>query len=409
MRALYTIIFALALAAPADAADLRVGLSASIRQLIVGPDGGAWAYVSDLERSRVARITPQGAVRWTRAPSYFAGTLGPDGQAWILDGRDLLRIDGNGGATRRRVPSLYTAMVTGPDGTAWVVGQETARMAADGTVVPLSLEVPGCADVRPSALALASDGAVWFYEHGCGFVRIPPGGAPAVVANPEHAAIKLVPDHQGGVWFSHHVAPGGGHVDAGGRVTMLKRASGRFGTWDVAVAPDGGAWYADGRCSLVKASPDGSVRRHPIALPANQVAFDPAGGVWLASATRARHTTLDASPKGCDDTPPTARIEPDPRKPVSLAALRRQGGFKVTVREPFWIEGSLFDGDEDYAFADVYETSTARHGRTVLMPLDEEELRDLARHKGTPLMLVASIRDREGNEGFVEHELRFRR
>ncbi|RKQ87520.1 hypothetical protein C8N24_5543 [Solirubrobacter pauli] len=408
MRAFCTIIALLALAAPAHAADLRVGLKSSVRQLIVGPDGGAWAHVSATRSSRVVRITPQGAQRSTRTSAYVGGGLGPDGRAWLLDGPDLLRIDGNGLATRTPVAAGYDELVTAPDGTAWVFdGENGARLAADGTAQPLDLAIPGCPKAYPHGLTRAADGAIWFYASHCGFVRVPPGGTPTVVANPDEAGTILAPDAHGGIWFSVHIGPGGGHVDTSGRVTLLKRP-GHLGTRDVAVAPDGSAYYATGQCFLTRAAADGRVSRHPIAVPATLVDFDAAGGLWLATPSRVRHTTLDAPAAGCDDTPPTVRIVPDPAKPVSLAALRRQGGFKLTVGEPFQVEAYVFDGPGDYSFGHVYTSVTARGGRTVRMALDVDELRDLARQRDEPLALVGTVRDREGNEGGFEHELRLK-
>ena len=83
---------------------------------------------------------------------------------------------------------------------------------------------------------------------------------------------------------------------------------------DVEVAPDGAAWFATGRCTLARAAADGSVTLHPVPIPASRLAFDPTG-VWLASPARLVHTTLDAPPGACDDTPPAVRVRPAVRRP----------------------------------------------------------------------------------------------
>ena len=406
-------VFTLLLSGSAQATDtLRLGLKSQLRQVITGPDGGAWAGVYSYERSRVIRVTPQGALRSTPVDYFGAddgGALGPDGQAWFADGSGVTRIDAAG--TKTAIPLEHVPfgrLATGPDGTAWLTGNDViVRVAPDGTVSPTPLTVPNCPEFRPFALARASDGAMWFGDQ-CGLVRLPPDGSAAVVANPRRVwARKLVPDRQGGVWFSTDREPGGGHVDATGRVTLLKSKD-PFGMHDVAVAPDGSAWFAAGKCTLSRASADGTLTTQPTAIPAWHVGFDPAGGLWLGSLARLQHTTLDAPPGKCDDTPPSVRIVPDPSKPVSLATLRRQGGFKITVREPFAIEGYVFDSEADDTIAGVDQTVTTRGGRTVRLAMSARLLGRIARHTGQPLGLFADVRDREGNYAGPEYELRLK-
>ena len=201
--------------------------------------------------------------------------------------------------------------------------------------------------------------------------------------------------------------PGGGHIEASGRVTLLKSED-PFGMQDVAVAPDGSAWFAGGKCALWRASANGTLTRRPTAIPAWHVGFDPAGGLWLGSFARLQHTTLDAPAGACDDTPPRARVVPDPSKPVSLATLRRQGGFKITVREPFAIEGYVFDSEADETIAGVDRTVSARGGRTVRLAMSARLLRSIARRTGEPLGLTADVRDRDGNYAGLQYELRFK-
>ena len=404
-------VFSLLLCGSAQAADtLRLGLQSTLRQVVTGPDGGAWAGVYSYEHSRIIRVMPQGALRPTPV-EYLGGDggLGPDGQAWFPEGRGVMRIDAAGAQTAIPLESVpFGQLTTGPDGTAWLTGNDVIlRVAPDGTVSPTPLTVPGCPKFRPYALARASDGAMWFSDL-CGLVRLPPGGSAAVVASPRRVwARKLVPDQQGGVWFSTDHEPGGGHVAANGRVTLLKSKD-PFGMQDVAVAPDGSAWFAGGKCTLSRASAHGTLTTQRTAIPAWYVGFDPSGGLWLGSLARLQHTTLDAPVGRCDDTPPSARVVPDPSKPVSLATLRRQGGFKITIREPFAIEGYVIDSDADESIAGVNRAVTARGGRTVRIAMSARLLRRIARRTGQPLGLSADVRDREGNYASLEYELRFK-
>ena len=93
---------------------------------------------------------------------------------------------------------------------------------------------------------------------------------------------------------------------------------------------------------------------------------------------------------------------------LGLATLRRQRGFKITVREPFAIESYVFDSDADETVAGVLTQVTGRRGRTVRLPVSNRLLREMARHKGAPLGLTGTLRDREGNYRGFDHELDFK-
>ena len=379
-------IFWLLLSGSAQAADvLRLGLKSEISTLVTAPDGGAWVSVHSAERPRVVRVTPQNALRSLPLKGYDGhGTLGPDGRAWFESGDGILRVDQAGAGDTLPVDGRLYQLATGPDGAVWLSTNPLTRVAPDGSVTRVPVAVPGCEELRPHVLTVASDGALWLATV-CGFVRVPPGGTPAVVAKPRRGgfARKLVPDSRGGVWFSADTAPGGGHVDAAGRLTPLKSED-WSGMQDVALAPDGTAWFATGRCSIAAAGADGTLTPRRTPVPVWHLGFDGTGGVWLASAARLLRTTVGAPAGRCDDTPPRARIVPDPSKPVSLATLRRRGGFELTVREPFAVDAVVYDLDADSSIASVDRAVTARRGRTVRLPMSARLLRSLERSPRAP-------------------------
>jgi hypothetical protein len=243
----------------------------------------------------------------------------------------------------------------------------------------------------------------WSFDVTCGFVRFPPGGSPAVLGHRLPWADRLVPDQSAGMWFTTDLDPGGGHIDATGRITLL-RGLGR-GTFDVAVAADGSAWFATRTCSLVRATLDGAVTRTRVPIPAWELELDPAGGVYLARRVRLQRTTLGAPAAGCDDRPPRVQIKPNPAKRVRLAALRRNRGFAITVREPFAMESFVTDpGEDPFSGADAVVTS--KGGRTVRVPISQRKLRQFARRKNPVLHLLADVRDREGNYTDIDMEVR---
>lgn len=406
MRALATIVAVLAFAAPAQAQDVfRLPLGYALDTLAATPDGGVWAGVWTRDSVEVRRVAPDGSVRTTPAlPPFNDLVLGPDGLPWLLSGSSIVRVDAAGTLGTVTENAFTSALAVGPDGTGWMQTQEDQiqRITPDSTITSADVAVPGCAYFRVRTLARASDGAMWFFADGCGVVRWPVGGTPAVIHQSAVYIEQLVPDHAGGMWFSSPHDPGGGHFDVTGRLTRLR---GLERAYDVAVAPDGSAWFTTGRCRLARANADGTVALRPTAIPGWQLEFAPDGGIWLGSGARLQRTTLGASAPGCDSKPPKVTITPKPSARVSLAALRRHRGFELRVREPFAVLAWLADSGEDPF------TSVSRAGRAgaVRLKVSAAELRRLARRKHPVLDMRVELRDREGNYLDLEYELRLTR
>ena len=78
------------------------------------------------------------------------------------------------------------------------------------------------------------------------------------------------------------------------------------------------------------------------------------------------------------------------------------------MSEPFAIESYMFDSDADETVAGVLTQVAARRGRTVRLPVSNRLLRAMARHKGAPLGLTGTLRDREGNYRGFDYELDFK-
>ncbi|MDA0184446.1 hypothetical protein OJ997_29345 [Solirubrobacter phytolaccae] len=406
MRALATMVAVLALAAPAQAQDVfRLPLGHSLDTLVATPDGGVWGSVWTRDSVEIRRVTPDGAVRITPAlPPLNDLVLGPDGLPWLLSGGSIERVDAAGTLGTVAENAFAGALAVGPDGTGWMQTQEDQiqRITPDGTITSDDVAVPGCRFFRVKTLARASDGAMWFFASGCGVVRWPVGGAPAVIHQSAVYIEQLVPDGAGGMWFSSPYAPGGGHFDVTGQLTRLR---GLERAYDVAVAPDGSAWFTTGRCRLARANADRTVTLMPTAIPARQLEFAPDGGIWLGSGARLQRTTLGASAPGCDSTPPKVTIAPKPQARVSLAALRRHRGFTITVREPFAVQAWLIDGDEG-PFARAYHAGKAG---TVRLKVSPAKLRQLMRRKHPVVGLQLELRDREGNSVDYEQQVRLTR
>jgi hypothetical protein len=173
-------------------------------------------------------------------------------------------------------------------------------------------------------MARAADGAMWIADIGCGrLLRVDAAGTRAFALD-----IEGFPERTDSIV---------GHVDARGAITRVRLPARRGYATDVAVAPDGSAWFAFGRCFFGRIAPGGPLEFVPAPIPARKLAFDPAGGVWLASAARLVH---NSATRACDETPPRVRLRPALRRSVSLAALRR--GIRIEVREPSFVAAGAF-------------------------------------------------------------------
>ena len=174
-------------------------------------------------------------------------------------------------------------------------GERITRVAPDGTVTDSRLTVNGCTNVIGYDIVRAADAAMWF-TGSCGLVRVPPSAGPGTVIAKESLTriTNLAADLTDGVWFTTFEAPGGGHADTGGDLTLVRRNLGRPS--GVAVAPDGrrGSRAAGARSRA--SPPTATVTLHRVPIPVSSVAFDAVGGVWLASPARLVHTTLDSRP-----------------------------------------------------------------------------------------------------------------
>jgi streptogramin lyase len=410
----HTAILAVAFAtlvglAPAARADdvAQVGLGSEIESLVAGPDGGAWVAIERRAGHAIGRASAAGGFRTTAVEDNLNGTatLGPDGQAWFAAflGR-VLRADAAGNVTRLGPFDSVEAMATGPDGTLWTGAGDARRIThvrADGETSTTALSLPAC-PIEPAFTAMqrAADGAVWIADIGCGrVIRVAADGSRRVIdLGLEESPDALAADAAGGMWFTERSNPIIGHVTVDGTITRVPLSDDRGTATDVAAAPDGSAWFAFGRCFLGRVAPGGGLAFVRAPIPARRLAFDPAGGLWLASAARLVH---DAPAGTCDERPPSVRVS----RIGSLAALRR--GIRVTVREPSYVTASAF-----YEFGPDIPTETGRDlakalprsGTVTYRPpagVLRRFQRALARGDRPEMSFYVFATDREGNTAVV--------
>jgi streptogramin lyase len=408
---------ALALLASAPVEVARAGFGSSFGALVASPDGGAWVQIDRSTRAllenRLGRyddaIGRAGADHRFRSAASdgpllgAAGTLGPDGQAWFSGGLTLIRSDVEGTVTRTALSEGLPGIgAVGPDGSLWAADDRTGTLfsvTAQGAVTKAPLRLPPCelhaifADMRTAA-----DGAVWIADAGCRrLVRLGPDGTPAkIVPTLDDAPSRLAADATGGMWFTQtfESSRGVGHVDATGTIERFALPEGRDVVTGIAATGDGGAYLAFGRCALGRIGADGALRFGPAPIPVAQVAADPAGGLWLASARRLVHAAPGPLTRGaCDDRPPTIRLSPVLRERVTLARLRR--GVRIAVREPALVYASADYGDDDHDTR--MKLVRGRRGGALVFHVPKAALRRFEHARGARLSLYIEITDREGN------------
>jgi streptogramin lyase len=417
-------------APPALAGEaVHVRLGSSLSELIVGPDGGAWVSVDRGRRDgAIGRAQPDGRFRTTAtSESVFEGALGPDGNAWYqVDGAEFLRSDANGEVIERGEEDyddpFGPTFATGPDGTLWSPTPKQDgfwHVTPDGkaTKAPGGLPKPCRDGMILTDMARASDGAMWLSDEGCErLIRVSPAGTTTITLQEDPD--QLAADASGGMWVSGGLGSATvRHADATGNLTSADLPDDLFSARDIAVAPDGSAWLAFAECRLVRVSPAGGVTTAPAPVPAAELGFDPAGGMWLASAARLVHVAPGEGFGRCDDRPPAVRLGPGrDGGTVSLKRLRRRGGLTVKLREPVAATAFAVYYDDEGATADIGDT-TARifrgpRGGTIRYRVPAKRLRrfarDLAAGRKPFLSFAAFAQDVEGNPGFDSLAVRIR-
>ncbi len=391
---------ALALAAqPAPTVEVaHLGLGSEFGAPVVGSDGGAWVPIdrsaAEYDRGEsdpddaLGRAMPDGTFRVAAVDGRLSPTgavLGPDGQAWFPVGLSIDRFDAAGNLTRSELPQpLGDVAATGPDGTLWSADARAGRLLrvnAQGAVTSARLKLPAC-EARSffQAMQTAADGAVWIADGGCSrMIRLAPDGTAAVheLADDERP-LTLAPDRAGGIWFSgDSIQTRVGHIDAAGMIHRWPTPE-RYGpARAIAVGPDGTA----------------------------HLAFDPGGGLWLASASRLVHAPSSTLSRGmCDDKPPAVRLSPALRRSVRLARLRR--GIRISVREPATISATGDYGNDDHDWR--LRIVRVKAGGSLVFRLPRGQLkryeRLLAAGRRPEISLYVQAYDRDGNIGQVEQE-----
>ena len=183
---------------------------------------------------------------------------------------------------------------------------DPSRSHAQGAVTLTT----GAARVRPrrpssSGFERAADGAMWMADKGCNrLVRAHRRRGTRIALGRRRRGVA--PDARGGMWFA--AAPTRvGHVDAGGTVRTLDARGARHAI-DVAVAPDGSAWFAPGSCGLPRAAGRRGADGARAIARAGSSASSRTGGCGSRAARGSSTSCWRATAGQCDDRSPAVHL-----------------------------------------------------------------------------------------------------
>ncbi len=380
----------------------------------VAPTGAVWVASSGPTRARSAIGTVVlGGVSWTSLPIAGAPLGGtsenavfarPDGGVWgFFGGRMAVRSTGTSFASTAALSrgSYESAAGASADGSALVVPYEQesfVRVGLDGSTSTVHYSAPkppgesNCAidriDAVPDNTLVVDDDChrlVRLRLDGSVAETIPLTGAleewadfPRVAAGPS-----------GDLWIggdsslAHRVGGGATNV-------ALPQTDGFLGPW--ATAPDGSLWIAQAQGCVLMHITTGGVQRVPAPITAEAIATAPDGTVWLTNRNQLAHVGPAGEGGSCDGSQPTVRLPDVKHGRVTLAALRRRHGLRVTSSEP----GSMI-GAVTVAGVDIKpQQAVDRHGTT--LRFTQNVLRRIARG-GRMEVRYLQVWDANGNGG----------
>ena len=237
-----------------------------------GPDGGLW--FAECQGDKIGTLTVTGNFTEWALPSTsscpYQIASGSDGALWFTEYHNLNhqigRITTTGTITEYAVPNTagpitqVYGIASGPDGALWFTSPNTSQVGRITVSGQITL-YPLPATTSPGAIVAGPDGALWFLDNttNTGIGRITTAGV--ITTYPVPAALAgtlgaIVAGHDGALWFTSSMASGSaiGRISTTGEITSFPVPSALYG---LAVAPDGGLWFASNTTTLGHITPTG--------------------------------------------------------------------------------------------------------------------------------------------------------
>jgi streptogramin lyase len=195
--------------------------------ITMGQDGNFWFTLSN--SSKVARITPQGVINYSRTPSLSNPafiTPGPDGNIWFGEGSTgkIASVSPNGVITEFQFSffGVSVGITTGSDDNIWFTDQTdhavwrfeiaTGRFTEFRTPTPNSF---------PGDITTGSDGNMWFTEQAVDkFGRITPDGVITEFTGVS-APTSIAAGPDGNLWIASAFTPQIARVTPAVQITIF--------------------------------------------------------------------------------------------------------------------------------------------------------------------------------------------
>jgi streptogramin lyase len=380
----------------------------------VAPTGAVWVASSGPThgQSGIGTVGPLGVHLTTLAitgqplggTSDNAVWARPDGGVWgFFGGRVAIRSTATSFATTALLSrGEYESSAGVPaDGSALVMsdGAESfVRLGLDGTKTTVRYSAPksaGQSNCSPERFATPPDGTLYVSD-GCRRIvhlrldgsvleTIPLTGAldewsdfPRVLAGPS-TDLWISGDSS----LSHRV---------GGVVTKVTLPEFQGFLGPEATAPDGSLWIAEAQgCSLLHVTA-GGVQQLPAPITASALTVAPDGTLWMTNRNQLAHVGPAGERGSCDQRQPKVRLTDVHHGRVSVAALRRRHGLRMTSDEP----GTLIGAMKVKGATLMPQQSIDRHGTT--LRFSQRQLASVA-HGGRLDVRYLQVWDANNNGG----------
>ena len=300
---LLTLLLATGFAASAKAAAGTVSkypipVETTPRGIAAGPDGKIWFFDSGnhVGGTFVGRMATNGAIASSdvvKLPSSslgLAGTAGPDGNMWVLQGSEIAKLPV--GATTTSEVTPYTpggsgAIVSGPDGRLWFGAETHVGAIATGGVIT-DYETKFTTGV--SAVAVGPEGKIWYAEENK-IARMDTSGKtdagdefPLPAGEGYINGLVLGPD--GNIWFSLGLPAAVGRITPTGTITIFRTPTLNSLPFGLAVGPDKQIWFAERNADAIGAIPTSAASGADIAE--YPVGIENAGVLYIAAGPDSR-------------------------------------------------------------------------------------------------------------------------
>jgi virginiamycin B lyase len=200
--------------------------------ITLGDDGNFW--FTEQDKSRIARITPQGVITEFVTPTFSFPidiTAGPDGNIWFTEGSNghIGFITPGGQITEIQFSNFDASggITTGPDGNIWftdLTGNNIWRVDID-THALTKFPVP-TPDSFPNDITVGADGNLWFVELSAGKIgRITVNGVITEFGHNLGGVYSITDGPDGNVWFTLRFSPTIGRITPTGDITLFPTPS----------------------------------------------------------------------------------------------------------------------------------------------------------------------------------------